>query len=64
MSDQSQGYIYTWNNSFLFFQEPVANLNGYSYIIDEINVKELGQSNLHITYLKRASGKLNTVGEE
>ena len=48
-SDQSAGEFYTPANSFVFFKEPTANLNGYSYIIDEINVKELGQSNVHIT---------------
>ena len=52
------------NNSFAFFKQSIPNAQGVSYVIDEINVKELGQSNLHITYLKNANNKLNTVGEE
>lgn len=52
------------DNSFAFFKQSIPNAQNVSYIIDEINVKELGQSNLHITYLKNVNNKLNNVGEE
>ena len=44
-------------NSLSFFQSPAepldANYPGHiSYVIDEINVKQLGISNIHITYWK------------
>ena len=50
--------------SFAFFLEPVQNANNASFVIDEINVKELGQSNIHLSYFKKVNGKLVSVGEE
>ena len=65
LSTNAKGVIKIPTNSFMFFDEPIANENNSSFVIDEINVKELGQSNLHITYLKNnPQGKLVNVGEE
>ena len=65
LSSSASGYVNIPWNSFAFFVQPAANVNGSSFVIDEINVKQLGQSNLHITYLKNnPNGKLITVGEE
>ncbi|MBR4485815.1 hypothetical protein IKS57_00320 [bacterium] len=65
LSTNAKGTINIPKNSFMFFDEPIANSNNSSFVIDEINVKELGQSNLHITYLKNnPQGKLINVGEE
>jgi hypothetical protein len=50
--------------SFAFFLEPVQNANNASFVIDEINVKELGQSNIHLSYFKKVNGKLVAVGDE
>ena len=53
------------NNSFSFFAQSIPSPTATSYIIDSINVKELGQSNIHVSYLKKnAKGKLEKVGEQ
>ena len=54
--------FYAPDNSFMFFQNPTYG--GESYIITEANIKQLGQSNLHITYINNYQGKQNIVGEE
>ena len=57
----SQNY-YAPNNSFMFFDNPIST--GESYILNEVNIKQLGQSNLHITYIEKYQDKQNIVGEE
>lgn len=51
-------------NSFIFFNEPLAPETPTSYIINSINIKQLGQSNLHITYYKNVNNVLESVGME
>lgn len=51
------------SNSFMFFETPTGP-SASSFIINEANIKQLGQSNLHITYLNNVQGKEISVGEE
>lgn len=50
------------DNSFIFFSEPLESPQPMSYVINSINVKQLGQSNLHITYYKNVNNELESVG--
>lgn len=54
--------LYVPNNSFAYFESPAEPIE--RYVIDEINVKQLGQSNLHLTYLTNVNDKLLSSGEE
>ena len=56
-ANKTVGKVSVPYNSLIYFQdtmEPLAsNTQGHiSYVIDEVNVKQLGISNLHITYWK------------
>ena len=55
-------------NSLILFGAPAPAIDGngnkVSFVIDEINVKQLGISNLHISYYKDVKGSLESVGEE
>ena len=51
-------------DSFIFFSDSISPPNPTSYIINSINVKQLGQSNLHITYYKNVNNVLESVGME
>lgn len=65
---QQGGDYYNLNvnqNSLLLYKTTTAPLEGDTYVIDEVNIKQLGISNLHISYyLKDDKGVYNTVGEE
>lgn len=52
------------NNSITLYKTTQPPEDNTTYIIDEINIKQLGISNIHITYYVDADGVENTVGEE
>ncbi len=59
-------YVDIPNNSFVFFTEPQPNENVNGYIVDAVNVKQLGKSNLHLTFLTadETTNKLYKTGED